>query len=300
MATKKGLNKGLGKGLGALLEDENIQNTDLNAENVFELKITDVEPNKNQPRRFFDEEKLQALADSIAEHGVIQPIVVQKNANGMYTIIAGERRWRASKMAKLKTIPAILKEYSPQTVMEIALIENLQREDLNPIEEAAGYKKLMETFGLTQEQISQRIGKSRPAIANTLRLLNLDKSIQEKISSGYLSPGHARAILSLDNSALALQLADKIITESLNVRQAEEEAKKMLAPKPKAKPDKPLSELQVNIAALQEQVSQSLGTKVKINHSKNKGKIQIEYYSDEQLESLLAFLNSKKQGTGKN
>lgn len=292
MPTKKTLSKGLGRGLGALLDDENIKTTDLNDENVFELKITDVEPNKDQPRRYFDADKLQALADSIAEHGVIQPIVVRKNEAGLYTIIAGERRWRASKLAKRKTVPAIIKDYTQQAVMEIALIENLQREDLNPIEEASGYKTLMESFNLTQEQISERVSKSRPAIANALRLLNLEKSIQEKIISGELTSGHARAILSLASASKQLELASAIIERGLNVRQAEAEAKKMAADKKLPKTTKIVSELDVNIAALQEQVSQHLGTRVKINHSKNKGKIQIEYYSNEQLENLLNILNS--------
>ena len=219
--------KGLGKGLGALFTDENPITIEYET-GITELNITQVEPNKNQPRKIFDEDKLSALAESIHEHGLIQPIIVTKNNTGTYTIVAGERRWRAAKKAGLSKISAVIKDYSNQTITEIALIENLQREDLNPIEEALGYKALMDEFSLTQEQISHRIGKSRSAIANSLRLLTLEEELQKKVISGEISEGHARAALSLDSAVLREFLINRIIEDGLNVRQAEHLAKELL------------------------------------------------------------------------
>lgn len=282
--------KGLGKGLGALFTDENT--ISIEPENgITELNILQVEPNKNQPRKTFDEDKLNALAESIQEHGLIQPIIVTKNENGFYSIVAGERRWRAAKKAGLTNIPAVVKNYSDQTVTEIALIENLQREDLNPIEEAMGYRALMDEYALTQEQISQRIGKSRSAIANSMRLLSLEDSLQKKVISGEISEGHARAALSLESSVLREFLINRIIEEGLNVRQAERLARELQKePRPKQAHRKD-SAYDIELERLQEQLASKFGTKVKIQHQAKKGKIEIEYYGNEDLERILNIFN---------
>ena len=206
--------KGLGKGLDALFHEEGT------ADGLQELKITEVMPNKDQPRKSFDEEKLKSLADSVKEHGLIQPIVVRKSAEG-YVIIAGERRWRAAKLAGLKKIPVLIKDYDDLTMKEIALIENLQREDLNPIEEALGYRSLMDEYNLTQEEISMRLGKSRSAIANSVRLLTLDDYTRAKLISGEITEGHARCALSVPNGVVREFFVNRIIADGLNVRQAE-------------------------------------------------------------------------------
>ena len=193
--------KGLGRGLGALLDASAVVETTTEAErDVKKIKITQIEPNKTQPRTAFDEEKIEELAESIREYGLIQPIVVKLNKNGFYTIIAGERRWRASRLAGLKEVPAVIKEVSEQTEKEITLIENIQREDLNALEEAAGIKELMDEYGLTQDEVAKKIGRSRPAVANILRLLNLPPEIQEMVKKEEISQGHARALLSLENN----------------------------------------------------------------------------------------------------
>ncbi len=282
--------KGLGKGLGALFTDENPITIEYET-GITELNITQVEPNKNQPRKIFDEDKLSALAESIHEHGLIQPIIVTKNNTGTYTIVAGERRWRAAKKAGLSKISAVIKDYSNQTITEIALIENLQREDLNPIEEALGYKALMDEFSLTQEQISHRIGKSRSAIANSLRLLTLEEELQKKVISGEISEGHARAALSLDSAVLREFLINRIIEDGLNVRQAEHLAKELQKePKPKKEPNRnPLYDIEID--RLQDKLSSKFGTKVKIQHKEKKGKIEIEYYGNDDLERLLNLFN---------
>ena len=217
--------KGLGKGLGALFENDNQKVfetpvTEIPSDSVVILKISKVEPNKEQPRKVFDEEKLEILSESIKIHGVIQPIIVKEAKGGYYQIIAGERRWRASRMAGLKEIPAIIRTYDEMTSMEVALIENLQREDLNPIEEALGYKSLLDEFSLTQENVSQRVGKSRSAVANSLRLLTLNEEIQNMLSEGLISGGHARAILSVPQE-MQTEFANQIIKAGLSVRQAE-------------------------------------------------------------------------------
>lgn len=274
--------KGLGNGVGSLFSEINID--DDTGEKVSELKIVDIEPNKNQPRKDFDIEKLELLSASIREHGVIQPIIVTKITDSRYRIVAGERRWRAAKMAGLDTIRAIVADYSKQTVSEVALIENLQREDLNPIEEAEGYRALMTQHKMTQEKISERIGKSRSAIANALRLLTLNADIQAYIMSGELTGGHARAILSLPTEALREKLTTKIIAEGLNVRQAEKLAKDLQRDVP---PPKEKTAVQQEIESIQSRISDSLGTKVKISHGSKKGKIEIEYYGNEDLERLI-------------
>lgn len=278
--------KGLGKGLDILFSDEN---PGIIESGITEVKTTLVEPNKNQPRKTFDAEKLEVLAKSIKEHGMIQPIVVVKAEGGRYTIVAGERRWRAAKKAGLTTIPVVIKDYSSQTVTEVALIENLQREDLNPIEEALGYKTLMDDYNLTQEDISRKIGKSRSAVANSLRLLSLEEELQKYLISGEISEGHARAILSLDGFVLREFLLNRILEYGLNVRQAEAMAKDMQ--KEKKEKSKTVSAYDIEIDRIQSRLEQGLGTKVKIKHGAKRGKIEIEYYGNDDLERIMSIFN---------
>jgi ParB family chromosome partitioning protein len=284
--------KGLGKGLNALFEDVKEDKTSVrnliekessSDGSVLSLKIIDVEPNPNQPRRNFDKDALEALSNSIKTHGVVSPILVQKGKKGMYTIIAGERRWRASKLAGLKEIPCIIKDYSNEQVMEIALIENLQREDLNPIEEAEGYKNLMEAFSFTQEQISEKVGKSRSAIANALRLNNLCDEIKALVIEKKLSQGHARTILPVTDIKLQVQIAEKIIKEDLSVRQTEKLVSDLLNVKPK----KEENEKNPSYKNVEKQLSDIFKTKVKISSGKNKGKIEFEFYNKDDFERLL-------------
>ncbi len=275
----------LGRGLGALIPDYSM--SEVETSGAVELKIIDVEPNKDQPRKQFDIQKLDSLTSSIKIHGVIQPILVVRK-DDRYQIIAGERRWRAAKNAGLKVIPAIIREYDDTTVMEIALIENLQREDLNPVEEAQGYHSLMEKFNMTQEKISERVGKSRSAVANALRLLHLAKEIQAMLEKGEISGGHAKAILSLSSKAQQLELAKLIVSKGMSVRDTENYVK-MLG-KPKTDKPKTDTELGRYLSDLENDVSRQVGTKVKIHHNKGKGKIEIQYYSNDDLERLLNLL----------
>ncbi len=284
MATKKGL----GRGLGALLDANSVIETTTETEkDVKKIKITQIEPNKTQPRRDFDEEKIQELSESIKEYGVLQPIVVKLNKNGFYTIIAGERRWRASRMAGLKEIPAVIKDVSEKTEKEITLIENIQRENLNSLEEAAGIKELIDVYGLTQEEVAKKIGRSRTAVTNTLRLLNLPDEIKEMLKQGKISQGHARALLSLENKVLAQEIAKKVIAEDMSVRKLESYIASLLKEKKPKKPTKEEIEIQRNIKALEESLSSELGTKIKIINKKNKGKIEIPYYSTEDFERII-------------
>ena len=272
--------KGLGKGLDALFAEEE------ETSGVKEVKITDVMPNKNQPRKTFDEEKLLALSESIKEHGIIQPIVVTQNGD-TYTIVAGERRWRAAKKAGVKKIPVLVREYSDVAVREIALIENLQREDLNPIEEAMGYRSLMDEYNLTQEEISVKIGKSRSAIANSVRLLTLDKDIQSKLVSGEITEGHARCALSVPAGVVREFFINRVIEDGLNVRQAELLAKDLAKePSPKSKKQENTA-FKIELERISKNLEQYLGTKVKLSGNSKKGKIEIEYYGNEDLERLL-------------
>ncbi len=280
------MKKGLGKGLDMLFSDDNPVSIE---SGITDLKLVQVEPNSNQPRKTFDNEKLEILADSIKEHGLIQPIIVVKNKKGNYTIVAGERRWRAAKKAGLETIPAVIKDYSDRTVTEVALIENLQREDLNPIEEALGYKSLMDEYKLTQDEISKRIGKSRSAVANSLRLLTLEKELQKYLISGQISEGHARAILSLNGEVLREFLLNRIIDEGLNVRQAEKLAKDLQVVK-EEKPKK-VTAADIEIEKIKNRLEQGFGTKVKIKNGASKGKIEIEYYGNDDLERILSYFN---------
>ena len=249
------------------------------------MKISDIEPNREQPRKNFDKEALEELADSIKQYGLIQPIVVQKK-DDYYEIIAGERRWRAAKMAKLKEVPVIIKEYSPQEVMEIALIENIQRRDLNPIEEALAYKSLIDEYNLKQEEVADRVSKSRTAVTNSMRLLKLTDSVQNMLINDEISMGHARALLTLEQEDLQIEAAKTIVSKGLSVRDTEKLVKSILNPK-QVKLPIPSAEAAI-YDAIANKLREKMGTKVSINHKKNgKGKIEIEYYSQEELERLL-------------
>jgi ParB family chromosome partitioning protein len=255
---------------------------------VCELKINQIEPNTGQPRKLFDEEKLKTLAESIKQHGVVQPIIVRKEEGDVYRIVAGERRWRAARIAGLNTIPAVVKDISDRERMEIALIENLQREDLNPVEEAEAFDKLMKEYSLTQEQISEIIGKSRPAIANSLRLLGLSKKIKEYIVEEKLTSGHARALIPIEDEKLQISAAEEVIRRSLNVRDTEKLVKMYLDRKEK-KPKKVSDEHYLEI---EEKLKNIFGTKVKLLPNNKKGKIMIEYYSSEELERIIEMVDS--------
>lgn len=274
--------KGLGKGLDSLFGGID---TTSSGETVVELKISEVEPDRNQPRRDFDEIKLAELASSIKEHGVITPIIVTKLDTGFYRIIAGERRWRASKIAEMKTIPAIVRQVEKGELYEISMIENLQRQDLNPVEEAKGYKRLTDEFGLTQEQISKRLGKSRSSVANSLRILNLPKEVINLIENGDISFGHAKVLLSLEDEKKQIALASKIVQEKLSVRDLEALLKQPV--KKETKPKKVDLNMKLALKAYEEKVTKGLSTKVKIVGNKNKGKIEIEYYGTEDLERIV-------------
>ena len=249
------------------------------------LPLHKVEPNPEQPRRDFDEEELQALADSIATHGVVQPLTVREMPNGYYQIIAGERRWRASRLAGLSEIPAVVMEADDRKTMELALIENLQRQDLNPVEEAMGYHALMADHGLTQEETAERVGKSRPAVANALRLLSLDPEVLLMVRKGSISAGHARAVLSLKNSKLQQEAARKIANLGLSVRQAELLCKNMA--KEPAIVQQPLTLAVDYVAECEKALSKRLGRGVKIVNGKRKGKFELEFYGQEDLQVLL-------------
>ena len=274
---------GLGRGLGALLDDPNLDFTQQKG-GVVSVPLHRIEPNPLQPRREFDPEALQALADSITEHGMIQPLTVRELPGGYYQIIAGERRWRAARMAGLEELPVLVIEADDRKVMELALVENLQREDLNPMEEAQGYRTLMEEYGLTQNEVAQRVGKSRPAVANALRLLSLDGELAELVRNGTLSPGHARALLGLKSEKLRQQAAQRIIALQLSVRQAETLCKNLDKPEEKPRP----SPLEVDyVAECERSLSRSLGRKVRIVNGKRKGRFELEFYGQEDLNRLL-------------
>ena len=301
MAVKR---KGLGKGIDSLIPDTGSSNGKVNAEKkpvVKEvikevikevkvpadtmMKISDIEPNREQPRKNFDKEALEELADSIRQFGIIQPIVVQKR-DDYYEIIAGERRWRAAKLAKVKEVPVVIKEYTKQEVMEIALIENIQRKDLNPIEEALAYKSLIDEYHLKQDELAKRVSKSRAAIANAMRLLKLTDEVQNMLINDDISMGHARALLALDQEDLQLEAAKVVIEKGLSVRDTEKLVKSILNPK-QVKLPIPSSEEAV-YESIATKLREKLGTKVSINHKKGgKGKIEIEYYSKEEFERIL-------------
>ena len=281
--------KGLGKGLGALLGDFSEEPVEKSP--YQKLPIHKIEPNRSQPRQDFDEAELEALAESIDLHGIIQPLTVRQLPSGYYQIIAGERRWRAARIAGLREVPVVIVEADDKKAMELALIENLQRQDLNPVEEALGYDSLMKDYGLTQEETASRVGKSRPAVANALRLLNLCPEVLEKLRTGQLTAGHARAVLSLDTPKKQQEAAQKIIALGLSVRQAELLCKNMGRPVKEPAPQ----QLRIDyIGECEKQLSKQLGRGVKIVNGKRKGRFELEFYGAEDLQKLLDALMKLK------
>ena len=317
MAARK--KTGLGRGLDALIsphnDDGKTSSGGLNrtnkstegtkvAENGFHpeekplkhdlmIKIDEIEPNKNQPRKDFNDESLNELADSIKTHGVIQPLVVVKE-DDHYKIIAGERRWRAARIAGLKEIPVIIKDYTPQEAIEIALIENIQREDLNPIEEAEAFQRLIDEYGLKQEEAADRVSKSRTAVTNSLRLLKLDSRVKQMVTDEMISSGHGRALLAIEDSDLQYELAMRIFDNKMSVRETERMIKNLLSPKPERKPViDPITAVAYH--EVEEKMTTFIGSKVSINpRSKKKGKIEIEYYSQEDLERIINLITANK------
>lgn len=289
MAAQK---KGLGKGLDVLFqsydtafpaEEPAAEDKRFDDSAVMRIDINAIDPNKDQPRSHFDEERIQSLAESIRQHGLVQPILLKPHGADRYLLVAGERRWRAARLAGLTRIPAIVKRFTEQEVLEIALVENLQRENLNPMEEAEGIRQLMDKFGLTQEKVAERLGKSRPAVANALRLLSLPDEIQEMVREGQLSQGHARAILAIGDADTQIEAARRIVAKGLSVRDAEAMSKKPAKTRePRKEPPK-----SPFIADLEEQLCERLGTRVHILPGGNKSMIQIEYYSDQDLQRIL-------------
>ena len=282
--------KGLGRGLGALMGDFGEESASKSPYQL--LPIHKVEPNPDQPRQDFDEEELQTLSESIAIHGVVQPLTVRELSSGYYQIIAGERRWRAARMANLIQIPAVIIEADDKKVMELALIENLQRQDLNPIEESLGYQSLIEEYGLTQEDVAKRVGKSRPAVANALRLLALEPEIMDMVRSHKLSAGHARAVLSIKSPKKQLEAAKKIANLGLSVRQAELLCKNM-AKEPEKKVQPVTLEVDY-VAECEKALSKQLGRGVKIVNGKRKGRFELEFYGQDDLQVLLEALMQLK------
>ncbi len=274
------MKKGLGKGLDALFADNA---TELDLSTPVTLRLTEIEPNRGQPRKHFDEEALGALADSIKEHGVLQPLVVRPiPGGGTYQLVAGERRWRAARMAGLSVVPVVIRELDDREATEIALIENLQREDLNPIEEAEGYQTLMQGFGLTQDEVSQRVGKSRPAVANALRLLNLPVPVLGMVENGRLSAGHARSLLSAEDPDKIGTLANEIVSKGLSVREIEKLLKRG-SNKPKRAAAK---EREVLAYEIETSLAQRLGRRIKVVTGRNGGHIEVEFYDEEDLKGL--------------
>lgn len=273
----------LGKGLGALIPD------DINEGNEGKLMISlnKIKSNIDQPRKSFDNEKIAELAESIKNHGIIQPLILKENDGG-YIIVAGERRWRAAKMVGLKEVPAIVMDLTEKQVLEISLIENIQRQDLNPIEEALAYKKLLSDFNLTQEELSKRIGKSRTAITNTIRLINLDSRVQQYVIDGIISEGHGRALLSLEDGELQYIYSQKVIDEKLSVRELEKLIRNASLKSEKSEKNEELNPYYKDV---RDRLQNYFGTKVNLSSKKNRGKIEIEYYSEEDLERILDIIN---------
>lgn len=305
---------GLGRGLGAIFGEDVVENSEGENRSVsretspdytveekkeepgkeYMMKLSIIEPNKGQPRKDFNEESIGELADSIKRYGVLQPLLVKKSGDH-YEIVAGERRWRAAKEAGLREVPVVIKEYTKQQAMEIALIENVQREDLNPIEEAQAYQQLMQEFELTQEEIAERVSRSRTAITNCMRLLKLDKRVQDMLIQRQLSSGHARALLALENQDAQYQIGLKIIDQRLSVREVEKLVKLLGKPKNQEKPKEEEKDLSFIFKDLEERMKQVMGTKVIINKKdRNKGRIEIEYYSEAELERIVELIESIK------
>lgn len=288
--------RGLGKGLDALfqsydtLESDDLDVKDTSEKGIIEVSIYDIDPNPDQPRRNFDQESIQELSKSIQEHGLVQPIIVKASANNRYTIVAGERRWRAARAAGLDKIPVIIRDFNEKEMLEIALIENLQREDLNPIEEAEGINSLIENHGLTQEQVAERLGKSRPSIANSLRLLKLPKEVKNLLEEGKISTGHARALLALKSHSQIIEMAELIVEKDLNVRETESLIKRIKEKKATKKKSK-TSEKPSFILELENRMEEYFGTRVTIQQGKKKGVIEIEYYSNDDLERIIKMIS---------
>ena len=292
MAVKR---TGLGKGLDSMIPPKATQRAAKEDKNTVSktgetiLKINEVEPNKKQPRKFFNEEALQELSDSIKQHGIVQPLVVAKK-DDYFEIIAGERRWRAAKLAGLKEVPVVIKDYSPQEIMEVALIENIQREDLNPVEEAKAYQRLIKEYNLKQDEVAEKVSKSRTAITNSLRLLKLDDRVLDMLVNENISSGHARALLGLEDKDEQYRVANEVFDNKLSVRETEKLVKKLNSPVKKQEK----KELKNDFVYrdLEEKLKQKIGTKVRINRkTEQKGKIEIEYYSPEELEKILEYFN---------
>lgn len=285
MSTKKG---GLGKGLDAIFAENTMESGD----GAVTLKISELEPNREQPRKEFDDKAMAELADSIAQHGLLQPLLVRPVFGGGYQIVAGERRWRAARMAGLTELPAVIREMSDSEVMELALIENLQREDLTAIEEANGYRTLMEKYEMTQEEVAKTVGKSRPAVANALRLLSLPQKVLEMVEQGLLSAGHARALLSFPDEKTMLEAAEKAVSQGLSVRELERMAKKACQ-----EPKQQAAKTERRITYFDEvelSLHEHLGRKVKVSGTKTKGTLQIEFYGEEDLQRLMASIEFKE------
>ena len=309
MATKKSaLGKGLGKGINNLFPEESKVKPAKEQEKVKEkvvekivkvkepteirLKLTEIEPNREQPRKVFEEDSLLELAESIKQYGVIEPLLVQKR-DDYYEIIAGERRWRAAKLAGVKDVPVVIKDYSPQEIVEVALIENLQREDLNPIEEALAYQRLSKEFGLKQDEVAEKVSKSRTAVTNSMRLLKLDKRVQQMLIDGMLSSGHARTLLAIEDGETQYSVAQAVFDKILNVRDTEKLIKDLDKPEKQPK-KKPANDFIYR--DLENKLKDKMRTKVVIkNRDNNKGKIEIEYYSQDELERIIDMINSIKE-----
>lgn len=316
-------NRGLGRGLGAIFGDDIVNESrqtsrennvpretlaktapangipssqkpeEEEAGKEYMVKLSSVEPNSDQPRKDFNPEQIKELADSIKHYGILQPLLVQKKGNH-YEIIAGERRWRAAREAGLKEIPVVVKEYSRQQAMEISLIENVQRSDLNPVEEAQAYQRLMKEFDLTQEEIAERVSKNRATITNSLRLLKLDRRVQEMLVQNQISSGHARTLLGLEDGETQYQTALKVLNEKMSVREVEKLVRLLNKPQKPAK-EKEKDDIGFLYKDLEERMKQAIGTKVTINRrDKNKGKVEIEYYSQEELERIVELLETLK------
>jgi len=289
----------LGKGLQALIPTmprEGTGHGDLAEEgSIKEIPVSKIKENRNQPRHTFDQEKLKELALSIAEHGVVQPIIVRKTSDEKYELVAGERRWRACIIAGIKNIPAVIKKLTDAETREIALIENIQREDLNPLEEALAYKTLMDEHGLTQDDLSRRVGKSRPFIANSVRLLVLPGEVKEMLVGGKLTPGHARALLSLTKDSEMVSLAGTVVKRGMSVRQTENAVREMLTRKEKEKTKNEQVSIKIDpvIKELEDRLKERFSTKVSIRHGKNRGKIEIDYFSEDELQRIMDTLLGK-------
>jgi ParB family chromosome partitioning protein len=279
----------LGKGLSALIPEESGENID--ESNRMLISINKIKSDEEQPRKLFDSEKIAELAESIKTHGIIQPLILRKYMQDQYIIVAGERRWRAAKMIGLKEIPAIIMELSDRDILEISLIENIQRQDLNPIEEALAYRKLLNDFNITQEELSKRIGKSRVAIANTMRLTNLDDRVQQYIIESIISEGHGRVLLTINDKQKQYELAQQVIDEKLSVRELERLIKRFNEEEEKEKIIWRSDDLNPYYKEVKNQLQNYFGTKVNVSNKKNKGRIEIEYYSEEDLQRILDIIN---------